>query len=157
LLDENGLYSAISWYVTGLSDRSSLKIRLEMSEHFGRLPRDMELMLFRLVQECLTNIHRHAGSQTATIRLGNDSKNIILEVRDEGKGMSAVRLGEIQAGRTGLGIRGMRERLHQFGGTLTIESENSGTTIAATVPAPTLPTKPEDPAKTSGQRGVVPN
>ncbi|HWF90861.1 MAG TPA: response regulator [Terriglobales bacterium] len=157
LLDENGLYSAISWYVAGLSDRSSLKVHLDMPEEFGRLPRDMELMLFRLVQEGLTNIHRHAASDTATIRMARNPENIILEVRDHGKGMPAARLAEIQAGRSGLGIRGMRERLHQFGGTMTVESGSGGTTIAARVPAPTFPTKSEDSTKNASQHGSAPS
>jgi signal transduction histidine kinase len=154
LLDETGLYSAISWYVDGLSERSDLDVRLEMPEDFGRLPRDMELMLFRLVQESLTNIHRHAGSETATIRITKDSTKISLEVRDRGKGMSAERLAEIQAGRSGVGLRGMRERLRQFKGTITIESGNQGTTLAATIPLPPAPIQPESSTKSAGQSGI---
>ena len=138
LLDESGLYSAISWYVEGLSERSDLDVRLEMPEDFGRLPGDMELMLFRLVQESLTNIHRHAGSKTATISIFKDSTKISLEVRDRGKGMSTQRLAEVQAGRSGVGLRGMRERLRHFNGTITIESGNEGTTVAATIPIPAI-------------------
>jgi signal transduction histidine kinase/DNA-binding response OmpR family regulator len=149
LLDESGLYSAISWYVEGLSERSDLDVRLEMPEDFGRLPGAMELMLFRLVQESLTNIHRHAGSKTATIRISKDSTKITLEVRDRGKGMSAERLAEIQAGRSGVGLRGMRERLRHFKGTITIESGNRGTTVAAAIPVP--PMQPESSLKSAGQ------
>jgi signal transduction histidine kinase len=134
LLDETGLYSAISWYIQGLQERSSLEIRLEIPEKFGRLPRDMELVIFRLVQECLTNIHRHSEGKTASICISRESDQVTLDIRDQGQGMSPARLDEIQSGRSGLGIRGMRERLRQFGGTLKIESDSSGTRIFAIVP-----------------------
>ncbi len=145
LLDENGLYSAISWYVQGLSERSDLNVRLEMPKDFGRLSRDMELVLFRVVQESLTNIHRHSGSKTANIRIARDSKQITLEVHDSGKGMSRERLAEIQAGRSGVGIRGMRERLRQFKGTVTVESGSEGTTLVAAIPVPPSDLQRESP------------
>jgi len=136
LLDENGLYSAISWYVQGLLERSGLEVQLDISKEFGRLPRDMELVIFRLVQECLTNIHRHSESKTASIRIARESNQITLDIRDQGKGMPPARLAEIQSGRTGVGIGGMRERLRQFEGTMNIESDSSGTRVFATVPLP---------------------
>jgi PAS domain S-box-containing protein len=104
LLDENGLYSAITWYVQGLLDRSRLAIQLDIPLEFGRLPRDMELVIFRLVQECLTNIHRHSESKTASIQMARESNQITLDIRDQGKGMSPERLAEVQAGRSGVGI-----------------------------------------------------
>lgn len=135
LLDESGLYSAVSWYVQGLKERSGLEVFLDIAEDFGRLPHEMELVIFRLVQECLTNIHRHSKSKTASIRIARDSKQITLDIRDQGKGMSAERLAEIQSGRSGVGIRGMLERLRQFEGALKIESASSGTCVFATIPA----------------------
>ncbi len=146
LLDENGLYSAISWYVQGLLERSGLEVQLDISKEFGRLPRDMELVIFRLVQECLTNIHRHSESKTASIRIARESNQITLNIRDQGKGMSPARLAEIQSGRSGVGIGGMRERLRQFEGTMNIESDSSGTRIFATIPLPKS-ASPEDPSK----------
>ena len=146
LLDENGLYSAISWYVEGLLERSGLEVRLDISKEFGRLPRDMELVIFRLVQECLTNIHRHSHSETASIRIARESNQITLKIRDQGKGMSPARLVEIQSGRSGVGISGMRERLCQFDGTMNIESDGSGTRIFATIPLPQA-ASPKDPTK----------
>jgi signal transduction histidine kinase len=134
LLDETGLYSAITWYLQGLQERSGLEIRLDCSENFGRLPREMELVIFRLVQECLTNIHRHSASKTASIRISREPNHVALEIRDNGKGMSPARLAEIQLGRSGVGITGMRERLRQFEGRLEIESSDSGTRVFATVP-----------------------
>jgi PAS domain S-box-containing protein len=136
LLDESGLYSAISWYLQGLLERSGLEVQLDISKEFGRLPRDMELMIFRLVQECLTNIHRHSESETASIRIARESNQITLDIRDQGRGMSPARLAEIQSGGSGVGISGMRERLRQFEGTMNIESDSSGTRIFATIPLP---------------------
>lgn len=136
LLDENGLYSAISWYVQGLAERSGLDIDLKISEEFGRLPPDMELAIFRLVQECLTNIHRHSGSKTASIRIAAETGIVTIAVHDHGKGMSPERLAEIQSQGSGVGIRGMRERLRPFEGRVNIESDNSGTKILITIPVP---------------------
>ena len=138
LLDENGLYSAISWYVQGLLERSGLEVQLDISKEFGRLPREIELVIFRLVQECLTNIHRHSDSETASIRIARESNQITLDIRDQGKGISPERLVEIRSGRSGVGISGMRERLRQFDGTMDIESDGSGTRVFATVPLPKL-------------------
>jgi two-component system, NarL family, sensor kinase len=146
LLDENGLYSAISWYIQGLLERSGLDIRLDIPTDFGRLPRDMELVIFRTVQECLTNIHRHAESKTAVIRMTREENLITIEIRDQGKGMSPERLTEIQSRRSGVGIRGMRERLRQFDGTMNIESGSSGTRVVATIPVPKA-TSSEDEGK----------
>jgi signal transduction histidine kinase len=136
LLDESGLYSAISLYLQGLRERSPLEVRFEISEQFGRLPSELEIVIFRLVQESLTNIHRHSESKTASIRIDRESNQITLDVRDQGKGMSSERMAEIQSGRSGVGIGGMRERLRQFEGTMNIESDSSGTRIFATIPLP---------------------
>jgi two-component system, NarL family, sensor kinase len=146
LLDENGLYSAISWYLEGLQERSRMEVQLDTSTAFGRLPRDMELVIFRLVQECLTNIHRHSESKLASIRIARESNQIALDIRDQGKGMSPARLAEIQSGRSGVGIGGMRERLLQFEGTLNIDSNSSGTRVFATIPLPTAASS-EDQSK----------
>jgi PAS domain S-box-containing protein len=147
LLDENGLYSAISWYVQGLLERSGLEVQLDVSKEFGRLPRDMELVIFRLVQECLTNIHRHSETKTASIRIVRESDQICLDIKDQGKGMSPARLAEIQSGCSGVGISGMRERLRQFEGTMKIESDSSGTRIFATIPLSKTASSPEDQSK----------
>jgi signal transduction histidine kinase len=134
LLDENGLSSALSWYIEGLNQRSGLEIGLSISDDFGRLPEDMELVVFRLVQECLTNIHRHSASTTGFIRVQRRDGAVTVQVQDHGKGMSAEKLAEIQSRGSGVGIRGMRERLRQYKGTLNIESGASGTTISVTIP-----------------------
>jgi PAS domain S-box-containing protein len=131
LLDESGLSSALSWYVQGVEERSGLDVDLQISENFERLPREMEIVIFRLVQECLTNIHRHSGSKTALIRIEREQGKICMSVQDEGKGMSPEKLAEIQSQGIGVGIRGMRERVRHLGGELTIESNGSGTKVSA--------------------------
>ena len=136
LLDERGLSSALGWYTQGLKERTALNISLEVPEDFGRIQRELELVIFRLVQECLTNIHRHSGSKTAVIRLSHDENSVSLEVRDGGKGISPERLAEIHSGGSGVGIRGMRERVAQFSGTMRLESDGSGTKILVTIPIP---------------------
>jgi two-component system NarL family sensor kinase len=144
LLDENGLSSALSWYVQGLTKRSGLHIDLKIPEDFGRLPSDTELVIFRLVQECLTNIHRHSGSETALIRVGREGDEIQVEVQDQGKGMSQKQLAVVQSEGSGVGIRGMRERLRHIHGELIIESNALGTRILATLPAPIPSTTGQD-------------
>jgi two-component system sensor histidine kinase UhpB len=155
-LDENGLYSAISWFLQGLLERSGLEVQLDISKEFGRLPRDMELVIFRLVQECLTNIHRHSESATASIQIVRASNQITLDIRDQGKGMSPARLAEIQLGRSGVGIGGMRERLRQFEGTIIIESDSSGTRVFTTIPLP-KGASPEDPSQAEPLQPGVPD
>jgi signal transduction histidine kinase len=135
LLDENGLASALEWYVRGVTERTGLAIDLQVSKDFGRVSKEVELIVFRLVQECLTNVHRHAHSDSATIRLFRDEHKLTLEVQDRGRGISAQRLSEIQAGASGVGIRGMKERVTQFAGNMTIKSDTSGTRVLVTIPA----------------------
>jgi PAS domain S-box-containing protein len=139
LLDESGLSSALQWYVHGLADRSGLDIELDIPEHFERLSPEMEVVIFRIVQECLTNTHRHSGSKTARIVVARKGENVYVEVQDDGKGMSRERFAEVQSHGTGVGLRGMRERAHQLHGDLSIESNSLGTKVSATFPATTLP------------------
>jgi PAS domain S-box-containing protein len=139
LLDDSGLSEAIRWYAQGLTERSGLNTEIHISEDFGRLPSEFELAVFRIVQECLTNIHRHSGSKTAAIRLSREAQSVSLEIHDDGKGISPEKLAAIQAHRSGVGIMGMRERVRHFDGVLDIHSDGSGTTIFVTFPIP-LPT-----------------
>jgi len=136
LLDDVGLQSALREYVTGFAERSGIQVSLDISSQIERLDRDYELSLFRIVQECLTNIHRHSGSETASIRIVQDDEAIALEVRDKGEGMPVERLSEIQSRGSGVGIRGMRERVLQLSGTISIESDGSGTRIHVVIPIP---------------------
>jgi PAS domain S-box-containing protein len=137
LLDEIGLAAALNWYVQGVTERSKIDINLSISEDMGRLPPELELILFRLVQESLTNVHRHSGSKTASIRVTREDDHVSLEVQDRGKGISRERLTEIQTQGAGVGIQGMRERVRQFHGEMSIESDENGTRIMAVLPAKT--------------------
>lgn len=134
LLDEAGLFSAINWYVQGMTQRSGMGIDFDFAKDFGRLSREMELLIFRLVQESMTNIHRHSGSKTASIRIRRLAEAITVDIEDRGRGIPREKLAEIQAGTSGLGIRAMRERLRQFGGDLRIEAGSSGTGVFVTIP-----------------------
>jgi signal transduction histidine kinase len=136
LLDEVGLQSAVTDYVNGFSERSGIRVSLDIPATIGRLDRDYELSLFRIIQESLTNIHRHSGSKTAGIRIVRHAGTLTLEVRDEGKGMPAERLSEIQSRGSGVGIRGMRERVLQLYGAMNIESDGLGTRIHVVIPIP---------------------
>src|SRR5215468_12148200 len=142
LLDEIGLAAALNWYVQGVTERSQIEIDLTISESLGRLPGDMELILFRLVQETLTNVHRHSGSKTATIRVVREGDSVSLEVQDQGKGISPERLVEIQTRASGVGIQGMRERVRQYHGEMTIESNGVGTRIFVVLPVPSSAADP---------------
>jgi PAS domain S-box-containing protein len=135
LLDEVGLQSALQWYIDGFGERSKIKVDLELPDDFGRLPRNLEITLFRVVQECLTNIHRHSESSTAAIRFARSENEVRLEVRDAGKGIPVEAQTGLSSGKlSGVGLRGMHERLRQMGGHLDIQSNSSGTLVIATLP-----------------------
>ncbi|MGA8618938.1 MAG: ATP-binding protein [Candidatus Sulfotelmatobacter sp.] len=108
---------------------------MELPEHSDRLPPDYELCLFRVAQECLTNIHRHLGSSTAVVRLLQTPEEVKLEVKDEGPGINRETRSKLVTGDgVGVGLRGMRERLRRLGGNLEIESNGKGTLVAAYLP-----------------------
>ena len=136
LLDECGLGSALKGYVEGLAERSDVAITLDVADDVGRLPRAMELAIFRVVQECLTNIHRHSGSRTALIRVAREGESVRTEVQDHGKGIPPERLSDIQSNGSGVGISGIRERIRQFHGQMKIESNGSGTSVIVSIPMP---------------------
>jgi two-component system, NarL family, sensor kinase len=150
LLDEVGLESALQWYIDGFSERSKIQVALELPEDFGRLPRNLEITLFRVVQECLTNIHRHSGSSTAAIRVARSEKEVRLEVRDEGKGIPVETQTTLASGRlSGVGLRGMHERLRQMGGLLDVQSNGRGTLVLATLPIEVVSAKQTATSATS--------
>ena len=134
LLDESGLSEPIRWFMAGLSERSGLKIDLDISKDFGRLPGDVEVAIFRIVQECLTNIHRHSNAKTAMIRLRRDISTVSLHVQDDGSGIPKETLAAIRNQRSGVGITGMRERVRHLGGNLDIQSSSNGTKVSVTLP-----------------------
>ncbi len=135
LLDEMGLESALRWYVDGFGKRSGIKVTLDLSANLGRLSRELETAIYRIVQECLTNIHRHSESPTARIRLSQLASQIALEIDDEGKGIAQEKLSKIvSSGLSGVGLRGMRERIMDFHGDLEITSNGKGTHVKVTIP-----------------------
>ncbi len=146
MLDEGGLPAALRWLVEGFGKRTEIPVTLEIGPDIGRLPQPVEAALFRIAQEGLSNVHRHSGAASARIglrrdrherRAGSAAPAVVLEIEDGGKGMApelARRPGILSAGAPGLGLAGMRERLHQFGGYLEIRSDARGTAITATVP-----------------------
>ncbi len=139
LLDEVGLSSALRLFLEGFEERSKIKVTLEIPNSFERLPQELETAIFRVVQECLTNIHRHSGSRVAAIRVARQGKEVKVEVRDQGKGMPAGPNGASRAHRRmGVGIQGMHERITQLGGRFEIRSGKKGTTVVASVPVPSV-------------------
>ncbi len=134
LLEIAGLASALRWYVDGFAERSGIKVDIDLPDILERLPNDTELAIFRIVQECLTNIHRHSGSKTASISLRHGEGGLIVQVEDHGKGISEMKQREFSnANRSGIGFGGMRERVRQLGGTLEVTSLGTGTTVRATL------------------------
>jgi signal transduction histidine kinase len=135
-LDEMGVASAIHWYVERFMERSPVQVTLDIPDDLGRLPRDVEVALFRVVQESLSNVHRHSGSLTATVHVSRSSRGVSVEIRDRGKGIPA----EIRAaaakvnGKTGMGISGMRERVRQLGGNVLLDSNHDGSLVSASFP-----------------------
>ena len=136
-LDEAGLLSALRWYAGGFAKRSGIKVDLDLPERFQRLPLDTETVLFRVVQESLTNIHRHAGSKTAHIRLQRDAETLVLAIEDRGTGIQSAALERITHGGGGVGIAGMSERIEQLGGRLELISSDRGTTVRVSLPLTT--------------------
>jgi len=135
MLEELGLKSAIPWYLDGFAERSGIKTSFECAAEFNRLPRETELGMFRVLQEALTNVHRHSESLVANVRLRMESSSALLEIEDAGKGIPADVLGETgELPRTGVGLRGMNERMRQLGGRLEVSSNGQGTTLTAVVP-----------------------
>jgi PAS domain S-box-containing protein len=136
MLDEAGFDSAARWYVDGFSRRSGIKVNLNFQPKLGRMHRDVEVALFRAVQEALTNIHRHSGGSTVDIHLNVDTKQLRLEIQDNGRGIPRTRLRTLieSAAEAGVGLAGMRERMRELGGSLEIRSDRAGTTLVVCIP-----------------------
>jgi signal transduction histidine kinase len=136
LLDEIGLLPAIRMFAEGFAERSSVKVDVDLSPDIGRLPPNVEISVFRIVQECLTNVYRHSESKTASIKIAPlQDKLLTVQVSDEGKGMPRTNGAPASAGSNhGVGLSGMRERLRELGGTLDIQSSENGTKVIAAVP-----------------------
>lgn len=136
LLDEAGFISAARWYVEGFGKRSGIRTALEMPDGFDRLPSEVETALFRILQEALTNVHRHSGSRSVEVRLTRDSTLVVLAIQDHGKGIPQDTLDRFKKSGTnvGVGLAGMRERIKELGGTFHLESGPKGTLLKAIVP-----------------------
>lgn len=136
MMDEAGLSSAARWYLQGFGDRSGISVNLETSDDLDRLPDAIEVALFRIIQEALTNVHRHSGATVADIRILRDAEQVLLEVKDNGRGMPEEvlrRFYETGAG-TGVGLTGMHERVRELGGNLSLESGGTGTSLLVAIP-----------------------
>jgi PAS domain S-box-containing protein len=142
LLDEVGLPSALEWYISGFSERSQIKVELELPQDLGRFRHDVELALFRIVQETLTNVHRHSGSPTAKVTLSKSPTQVRLKVADCGKGMELpLNHGDNEEHPVlGVGISGMRERVRNLGGQMQIRSGSWGTVVEILLPIEGKPT-----------------
>jgi two-component system NarL family sensor kinase len=140
LLDEAGFNSAAQWYVDGFGKRSGIKVRLDLATKRERLPITIETALFRVLQESLTNVHRHSGALEVSIRFQYQAETVLLEIRDCGRGIPMERLTRLReaSSETGVGLTGMRERLTELNGKLEIESDRHGTSLRAIVPLPVV-------------------
>ena len=136
LLDEVGLRSAARWYVDGFMRRSKVEVDLQLPTRLPRMHQDVEIALFRILQESLNNVHRHSGSKVAQVRIAASDHSVTLETEDKGHptAQQSQRLTGKEAAMLGVGIRGMRERVRQLGGKLEIHSTSNGTTVKATLP-----------------------
>ncbi len=161
LLDEAGFASAAKWYVEGFGQRSGIATQLNLPEQIHRLPTRMETALFRILQEALTNVHRHSGSRAVQVRVSLDKVRVVLTVRDFGTGVAREILDRFwKTGNVGVGLAGIRERLKELGGFLEIESNADGTLLKATIPisaADGLDSADENPiASPGGHTPAVP-
>ncbi len=135
MLDEAGLAAALRWYVKGFSERGGIPVSLDIADDFGRLSREYETMIFRVITESLTNIHRHSASPRAEIRLRRENREVTVEIEDWGRGISPDRLVVVESGALGVGVVGMHERAEHLGGKLKVSSQpGSGTTIRLVLP-----------------------
>jgi signal transduction histidine kinase len=147
LLDEAGFSSAARWYVDGFTLRSKIPVELDISPDIGRLPHKTELVLFRTLQEGLTNIHKHSGSSRVIVRLAMRGSTIEFSVQDNGRGIPAAVLSEFQTtgGGSGIGLMGMRERIYDLHGQFNLESNASGTRINVILPSTQSDASPTEP------------
>lgn len=134
LLDESGLFSAVRWYAEGFSERSGVKLALELDEQKERFGPDVETGLFRIIQEALTNVHRHSGAEAVHIKITSKNGCLTLSIQDNGKGIPSDALRMTPNGRQGVGLSSMRERSALLGGTFSVKGNSRGTLIVVSVP-----------------------
>ena len=153
LLDEVGFASAAEWYIEGFAKRSGVKVNLDIATEGERLPMSVEIVLFRILQESLTNVHRHSGATQVSVCFLYQLEKMVLEIRDNGRGIPAERLNRLReaSAEVGVGLAGMHERLHELNGRLEIESDGHGTILRAVVPHHAI-SRPDQ----FGDTGLVP-
>jgi signal transduction histidine kinase len=134
LLDESGLMSAIRWYVEGFSRRSNIPVTLDLDESQERLSQDLETAAFRIIQEALTNVHRHSAARSVRISLKRNGGTLSLQIEDDGRGIPSELLQATSTGRKGVGLASMQERASLLGGKFTVESDRRGTRISVVMP-----------------------
>jgi signal transduction histidine kinase len=150
LLDELGFDSAARWYVDEFAKRGGVKVTLTLGEIVERLPRSIELALFRILQESLTNVHRHSHASTVTVEVECHDDKVFLTVRDDGKGVRPEVLRRFRAGMAaGVGLAGMKERVAELNGELKVESSGQGTTISVALPTSACETAEKEPTVTT--------
>jgi signal transduction histidine kinase len=143
-MDAAGFASAAKWYVEGFGQRSGIEVTLDAPDDLGRLPDAIELALFRVLQESLTNVHRHSGASAANILVRADVDQVLLQIKDNGHGMPQELLGRFRSTGAGMGVglAGIGERVRELGGKLNLESDSNGTAVRVVVPvAPALPSE----------------
>ena len=135
LLEELGFLSAARWYVDEYGKRSQIRVSLMVDEPVERLPREIEIALFRVLQEALTNVYRHAAAKSVDVRIVCRSGRVLLSVRDDGRGIPEEVLAKFRAGAApGIGLAGMRERMAEFGGVVRVDASNRGSVVEAAIP-----------------------
>jgi signal transduction histidine kinase len=153
LLDEAGFFSAARWYIEGFGRRSGIETRLRLPEHLHRLPRRSEIALFRILQEALTNVHRHSGSRAVEVGVMANQSDVLLTIRDFGTGVPGEVLDRFRkTGNVGVGLAGIRERLQELGGILEIESSAQGTLLKVKIPI-----EEREPAKAVERSPILPS
>jgi signal transduction histidine kinase len=140
LLDEVGFACAAEWYVEGFAKRAGIHVKSDFGTSEGRLPIGVEVALFRILQEALTNVHRHANASEVRVCLRYEGEKLVLEIKDDGHGISQDRLALLRqaSAETGVGLAGMRERVYELDGEIEIESEGQGMTLRAVIPTAAL-------------------
>ena len=151
LLEELGFLSAARWYVDEYGKRSQVRVSLQVDEPVERLPRDVEIALFRVLQESLTNVYRHAAAKTVDVRIVCRDGRVLLRVADDGKGVPQEVLSKFRSGAApGIGLAGMRERLAEFGGEIKVEASTCGSVVEAIIPTNACAIGKENPADAIG-------
>ena len=145
MIDDVGLASAARWFVDGMAQRSGIRVTLDAPRDLARLPSDVELVLFRVLQEALTNVHRHSGASSANVLIRQEAKQVVLEVRDNGCGISQDLLNHFEQTGAGMGVglSGMRERVRELRGRMKVEAGSQGTSLRVTIPLASDPAMTE--------------